>query len=71
MDLVNAAVGLQQAKLTSEVQIRVARKMLDMQDQQGGAALKLLDAADAGFSKASNAMVAAATGLGSQVDVNG
>ena len=70
MDLVNAAVGLQQAQLTSEIQIRVARKILDSQDQQGAAAVQLIDAAEAGTNNAANALVAA-TGLGGQLDVNG
>jgi Putative motility protein len=71
MDLVNAAVGLQQAKLMSSVQIAVARKILDSQQQEGSAATQLLDAATNGIDKAGDAMVAAATGLGGQIDVTG
>jgi hypothetical protein len=69
MDLVNAVVGLQQAQVTSEIQIRVARKIMDSQEQQGSAAIALIDAADANVNNAGNALVAA-TGLGGQLDVN-
>jgi hypothetical protein len=68
-DLVNAAVGLQQAKVMGQIQFAVARKVLDMQDAQGNAAIELIDAATNGMAKAGDAMVAAATGLGGQVDV--
>jgi hypothetical protein len=68
-DLVNAAVGLQQAKVMGEIQFAVARKVLDMQGDEGNAALALVNAATNGITKAGDAMVAAATGLGGQVDV--
>jgi hypothetical protein len=69
MDLINAVVGMKQAQLTSEIQIRVARKILDSQDEQGSAAIQLIDAADAGVSKAAQAVMTA-TALGGQLDVN-
>jgi len=69
MDLVNAAVGLQQAKLTGDIQIRVAKKILDSQSQQGAAAVQLIDAAGAGMDKSAGALMAA-SGLGGQIDTN-
>jgi len=71
MDLVNAAIGLKQAQLTSQVQFAVAKKLLDNQKFQGTAALKLLEAASNSTSKAGDEMVAAATGLGGEIDVYG
>jgi hypothetical protein len=68
-DLVNAAVGLQQASTMSRIQFAVARKILDAQNADGNAALQLLNAATDGVAKAGDAMVAAATGLGGQLDV--
>ena len=68
-DLVNAAVGLQQAKVMGQIQFAVARKVLDMQGDEGNAALELVNAATNGMTKAGDAMVAAATGLGGQMDV--
>jgi hypothetical protein len=67
MDLVNAAVGFKQAELTSRVQFAVARKMLDMQQMQGNAAVKLIEAA-ANVGQKGDALVAAATGLGGSID---
>jgi len=71
MDLVNAAVGLKQAQIASQVQFAVAKKLLDNQKFQGTAALKLLEAASNSASKAGDEMVAAATGLGGELDVYG
>jgi hypothetical protein len=71
MDLVNAAVGFQQATTMSEIQFRVARKILDSQQQEGNAAINLVNAATSGFDKASSALVSAASGLGGQLDVQG
>jgi len=70
MDLVNAAVGFQQAQTMSEIQFRVARKILDSQQADGNAAINLVNAATTGFDKAANNLVAAASGLGSQLDVH-
>ena len=71
MDLVTLATGLQQAKLTSEVQFAAARKILQQQNQNGAAALQLLEAAGSGVDQglqAGDPLVAQATGLGGQVD---
>lgn len=69
--LVSAAVGMQQAKIASQVQFAVARKMLDQQKFEGAAVVKLIQAATAGPAKAGDAMVAAATGLGGSIDTYG
>lgn len=66
--LISAAVGLQQAKVASQVQFAVARKMLDNQQLQGAAAVKLIQAATRGPTQAGDALVAAATGLGGSLD---
>jgi hypothetical protein len=71
MDLVNAAVGLKQAQVTSQIQYAVARKLLDSQQMQGAAAVKLIDAASKIGTNASDELAAAATGLGSSVDTYG
>ncbi len=63
--------GIKQAETISKVQIAVARKVLDNQQQQGDAAVKLIDAATSGFGKSANALSAAATGLGGNLDVTG
>ncbi len=64
MDLTSALSGLQQAKVMGQVQIAVARKIMDSQRQQGNAALELLNAATNHQAKAGDAPTAAATGLG-------
>lgn len=69
MDLVAAACQMQQAQLTSQVQVLVAKKILNSAKDEGTGALQLLNAASSGIDKAANNMVAAATGLGNQVDV--
>jgi hypothetical protein len=69
MDLVNAITGLQQAKVVSQVQYAVAGKILDSQRLDGNAAIKLIQAASNGVNKAGDQMVAAATGLGGELDV--
>ena len=71
MDLTAAISGLQQAKVLGQVQIAVAKKVLDAQKQNGAAALELLNAAQNGVSSAGDAMVAAATGLGGTIDTYG
>ncbi|WP_428937311.1 hypothetical protein [Fontivita pretiosa] len=71
MDLVNAAVQFRQAELTARVQYAVARKLLDAQAQQGSAAVKLIEAAGRIPSQAGDELVAAATGLGGQLDTYG
>jgi hypothetical protein len=71
MDLVNAVSGMQQAKVMGQVQIAVAKKVMDMQRMQGDAALELLEAASNTADKAGDSLVAAATGLGASLDVYG
>jgi hypothetical protein len=68
MDLVSGITGFQQAGLMAKIQFAVARKMLDMQQMQGSAALKLVNAASANVNQAGDALVAAATGLGGEID---
>lgn len=67
----SAAVGLQQAKVMSQVQYAVAGKILQSQQQQGAAAVKLIEAATQGAARAGDALVAAATGLGGTLDTYG
>ena len=71
MDLVAAVSNMQQMRAISQVQIAVAGKVMDMQRMQGAAAIKLLNAATEGANKAGDQLVAAATGLGGNVDVYG
>jgi hypothetical protein len=67
MDLINGILAFKQSSLMSQVQMSVAKKMLDQQQMDGAAAIKLIQAA--GKCSAPDPMVAAATGLGGQVDV--
>ena len=67
-DLVAGALNLQSAKTMGEIQMRVARKILDNQEMQGAAAIKLIEAASRGVATAGDSMVAAATGLGGTID---
>jgi hypothetical protein len=69
MDLTNAIVGFDQATTMSQVQIAVASKMLSIEQSQGTAAVNLINAADKSFGAASDALTAAATGLGHSIDV--
>jgi hypothetical protein len=62
------AVGIQQAQVANQINFAVARKVLDAQNEQGAGVLQLLSAATGG-SKAGDALTAAATGLGGQLDV--
>ena len=71
MDLTSAITGLQQAKTLSAVQMRVAKKMLDMQEFQGAAAVQLIEAAGRMAAGAGDELVAAATGLGGSIDTYG
>ena len=71
MDLTAAITNFQQARTASEVQTRVARKMLDVQEFQGAAVVKLIEAAASTAGRAGDALVAAATGLGGEVDTYG
>jgi hypothetical protein len=69
--LTSSIVGLKQAETFSRVQFAVAKKILDNQQLQGDAALKLINAAAGGAAKAGDALVAAATGLGGALDTYG
>ena len=71
MDLTSAITSLQIAKIDAAVQMRVARKILDIQQYEGSAAVKLIEAASAGINKAGDALAAQATGLGGLVDTFG
>ena len=66
--LVNAAVGIKQAETMSRVQMAVAKKVLDVDKMNGAAALQLINAAAQTSVKAGDALAAAATGLGGQLD---
>jgi hypothetical protein len=68
MDLVNAAVGLQQARLASQVNVAVAKKVMDTQRMEGAAAIQLVQSASKGVGQAGDQLVAAATGLGGALD---
>ena len=68
MDLTSSIVGMKQAQVMGEVQMRVARKMLDMQEMQGASAVALIEAAGKVGDSAGDSLVAAATGLGGQLD---
>lgn len=68
MDLTSAIIGLDQASTLGAVQISVARKILDMQQLQGAAAVELIDAASRNINKSGDALVVAATGLGGKLD---
>ena len=54
-----------------QVQLKVARKILDNQQLDGAAAVKLIEAAADGVSKAGDALATQAAGLGGLVDVRG
>jgi hypothetical protein len=68
MDLVSAITSMDQASTVGSVQMAVARKILDMQQLQGNAAVNLIQAASKSMNASGDAMVAAATGLGGQLD---
>jgi len=71
MDLTAAITNFQHAKTMSGVQMRIARKVLDMQEFQGAAAIKLIEAAAETATFAGDALAAASTGLGGQIDTYG
>ena len=68
MDLISAVTAMDQASAIGSVQMAVAKKILDMQSFQGDAAVKLIQAASKSVNGAGDALVAAATGLGGQID---
>jgi hypothetical protein len=67
-ELTNGIIAFKQAETMSKVQYAVARKMMDNQQMQGAAVLKLIDAATEGINKSGDSLVAAATGLGGEID---
>jgi hypothetical protein len=71
MDLTTAISDFQQAKVMGGIQTGVARKVLDMQEFQGAAVVKLIEAAGRTAAGAGDALVAAATGLGREIDTYG
>jgi hypothetical protein len=71
MDLTAAVSGLQQAKVIGDVQIAVARKLLDQQRLDGSAAVQVIEAATTGVDGAGDQLAAAATGLGGTLDTYG
>jgi len=69
MDSLTAGIiGFQQASMDSKISFAIARKMLDNQQMQGAAAIKLIEAAGKTANSAGDKLVAAATGLGSEID---
>jgi len=60
---------MRHAELTSRIQFAVARKLLEQQEMQGVAAVKLIQSAGETATRASDNLAAAATGLGSMMDV--
>ena len=71
MDLTSAIVNFDQSSAISSVQMAVAKKVLDIQKFSGNAAVQLIQAASQGINKAGDSLVAAATGLGGQIDTYG
>ncbi len=68
MELASAITGLKHAEVMGQVQVRVAKKILDQERANGSSALMLLEAATKGMHQAGDALAAAATGLGGHVD---
>jgi hypothetical protein len=68
MDLVNSIVSFDQANNMAKVQYAVAAKIMDTDRSEGNAALQLVTAATDNFNQAGDAVVAAATGVGGNVD---
>ena len=71
MDLTAAISNFQSAQALSAVEMKVARKVLDMQELQGAAAVKLIEAAAQSAGQAGDSLVAAAVGLGGSIDTYG
>ena len=71
MDLTTAITNFQQAKAVSGIQLGVARKVLEMQELQGTAVVKLIEAAGRTAAGAGDSLIAAATGLGGEIDTYG
>ncbi|HUW82067.1 MAG TPA: hypothetical protein VMZ31_04625 [Phycisphaerae bacterium] len=69
MDLVSAVVNFSAALALSQVQYAVAAKILDVADQQGQAAVELIEAAAEMMDQATTDMLGAAEQLGASLDV--
>lgn len=67
--LISCASAIQQATLANKIDYAVAGKVLDAKKAQGAGVLQLLNAAMVGPDGPGDALVAAATGLGGQLDV--
>ncbi len=67
--MVEAICNFKAAQTMGQVQMRIARKLLDNQQMQGDAAIKLIQAAAKTATTAGDQLVAAATGLGGQLDI--
>ena len=68
MELTAAISNFRQAQTMGAVQMRVAEKALDVQRQQGNAAVQLIQAAAQTGARAGDELAAAATGLGGGLD---
>ena len=68
MDLVSGIVNLKQAQGMGQVQMRVAKKVMDAGKMQGAAMVQMIEAAGEMAAKAGDELVAAATGLGGSLD---
>jgi hypothetical protein len=71
MDLTAAISNYQQSQLMGDVQVAVAKRIMDVQWADGATALELLNAAAKAGEMAGDSLVAAATGFGSQLDMYG
>ena len=68
MDLTTGITNLKQAQLMGQVQMRVAKKVMDSGKMQGAALVQMIEAAGEMAAKAGDEFVAAATGLGGSLD---
>jgi hypothetical protein len=68
MDLTAGIVNLKQAQVMGQVQMRVARKVMDANRLQGAALVRMIEAAGKVAADAGDELVAAATGLGGALD---
>lgn len=70
MDIAKLATGMSQSQLKTDVSFAVQRKALSAAKQEGAAIVAMIQsAANVGKSGGTDALAAAATGKGSQVDV--
>jgi hypothetical protein len=69
MDLVGACSSCQQAGVMAQVQLAVAKKIMNTQKTEGQAMVGLIEAATKGVSDAGDQLAAASIGLGGLVDV--